>query len=399
VKLRIPTARAFKPLVPPKRYKGASGGRGSGKTQFFCEAMVLDMLDGHRCLCLREVQNSIKDSDKQVVEDSIAKLGLEKLFRITDQEISGPRNSLMIFRGLQNHTASTIKSLEGFTRAFVDEAQTITKRSLELLTPTIRAPGSELWFGWNPELPDDPVDKFFRENAADPHFVHVKVNYNDNPWFPAELRQDMERDKRRDPEKYAHVWLGGYQRNSEARVFKNWRVESFETPLDVPRFYFGADFGFANDPAVMVRCWIRDRTLFVDYEVCSAGVEIDHTPAMFAKVPGAQQWPSVADSANPQSISYLKRHGFPRMTAAVKGPGSIEEGVEFLKSYDIVAHPRCRNTIDELTMYSYEVDDKTGEVLPKLKDKKNNVIDALRYATEPLRQTQTKRAYVNFMGR
>jgi phage terminase large subunit len=306
----------------------------------------------------------------------------------------------MIFRGLQNHTATSIKSLERCTRCFVDEAQDLTKRSLDLLTPTIRDPGSELWFCWNPTLPTDAIDRMFRENANDPDFIHVKSNYYDNPWFPDELRKDMERDKRRDPEKYAHIWLGGYQRNSEARVFHNWRVESFETPADVPRFYYGADFGFSVDPTVMVRCWIKGKTLFVDYEAWQVGCEIDDTPKLFAdKVPGSRQWPSVADSANPQSISYLKRFGFPKMTSAIKGPGSIEEGVEFLKSYDIVVHPRCKNVVDELTMYSYEVDPKTDEVLPKLADKKNHTIDSLRYATEPLRQVQSRQVQINHMGR
>lgn len=375
----------FLPLLKPKRYKGASGGRGGAKSHFFCEALVGDMLEGHRCVCLREVQNSIKDSDKQIVENKIAGLGLEKLFKVTDQEIVGPRDSLMIFRGLQNHTASTIKSLEGFSRAFVDEAQTISQRSLDLLTPTLRAPGSELWFSWNPDQPDDPVDKLFRENfPSDQHFIHVKSNYYDNPWFPDDLREDMERDKRRDPEKYAHIWLGEYQRNSEARVFHNWRVETFETPQDVPRFYYGADWGFSVDPTVLVRCWIKDRTLFVDYEAWEIECEIDRTPQLFDKVPGARKWPITADSANPQSISYMNRQGF-RITPAVKGAGSIEEGVEFLKSYDIVVHRRCKNVVDELTTYRYEIDQHTKKVLPKLADKKNHTIDSLRYAVEGIR--------------
>jgi len=391
----------FQPLLKPKRYKGASGGRGGAKSHFFCEALVGDMLEGHRCVCCREVQNSIKDSDKQIVEDKIVQLGLEKLFRVTDQEIIGPRNSLMIFKGLQNHTATSIKSLEGFTRAFVDEAQDITQRSLDLLYPTIRSPGSELWFSWNPNFPDDPIDKMFRENGGDPHFVHVKSNYYDNPWFPDELREDMERDKRRDPEKYAHIWLGEYQRNAEARVFRNWKVASFDTPDDA-RFYFGADWGFSVDPTVLVRCWVKDRTLFVDYEAWKVGCEIDHAPALFAGsdtqrparwanpggwpgIPGAAKWPITADSANPQSISYMHRQGF-QINPAVKGPGSIEEGIEFLKSFDIIAHPRCKNVIDELTMYSYEIDQKTDEVLPKLADKKNHTIDSLRYAVEGVRR-------------
>lgn len=341
--------------------------------------------DHHRIVCLREIQNSIKDSVKQLVEDKIAKLGLQELFQVTDQEIIGPNESLMIFKGLQNHTAMSIKSLEGFSRAFVEEAQTVSQRSLDLLTPTIRSPGSQLSFGWNPVNKTDPVDRMFAENAGDPDFVHVKVTYADNPWFPDELRRDMERDRRRDPDKYAHVWLGEYQQLSEARVFRNWKVEAFETPANA-RFYFGADWGFSVDPTVLVRCWFKDRTLYVDEEAWQVGCEIDRTPALFDKIPGSRRWPIKADSANPQSISYMFRHGFQNITASVKGPGSIEEGVEFLKSYDIIVHPRCRHVADELATYSYEVDDKTNEVLPKLADKKNHTIDSLRYAIEGVRR-------------
>lgn len=347
--------------------------------------LVEDMLEGHRCLCLREVQNSIKDSDKQIVEDKIAKLGLQKLFRITDHEIIGPKDSLMIFRGLQNHTTASIKSMENFTRAFVDEAQTISKRSLDLLTPTIRAPGSQLWFGWNPEKASDPVDRMFRENAADPGFVQVEVNYYDNPWFSDELRQDMERDKRRDPEKYAHVWLGGYQRSSEARVFHNWKVEEFETPADVRRFYLGADWGWI-DPTVLVRCYISGRTLFVDHEAWQTRCDLDKAPVLFDKIPGSRKWPITADSSNPQSIAYMRKCGF-NITHSVKGPGSIDEGIEFLKTYDIVVHPRCTHVIDELASYSYEVDKQTDEVLPVLADDKNHTIDSLRYAIESVRRS------------
>jgi phage terminase large subunit len=338
-----------------------------------------------RAVCLREVQNSIKDSVKQLVEDKIYKLGVESLFKITEQEIVGPNDSLMIFKGLRNHTASSIKSLEGFNRAFVEEAQTVSQRSLDLLIPTIRTPGSQLLFGWNPSKATDPIDKFFAENANDPDFVHVKVNYSDNPWFPDELRRDMERDRTRDPEKYQHVWLGGYLRNSEARVFHNWKVDSFETPSDA-RFYFGADWGFSIDPTVLVRCYLQDRTLFVDAEAYQVGCEIDRTPALFDKVEGSRAWPIRADSARPETISYMRRNGFPKMASATKGPNSVMDGIEFLKSYDIIVHPRCKHLIDELTLYSFKTDPLTGEVLPVLEDKKNHIIDALRYALEGVRR-------------
>lgn len=376
----------FQPLLAPRTYKGAKGGRGSGKSHFFAELLVEQcVLDHTRAACLREVQLSIKDSVKQLIEDKITGLGLSDLFRITEKEICGPNDSLFVFRGLQNHTAASIKSLEGFNRAFVEEAQTISQKSLDLLYPTFRDDGTELYFAWNPTHANDPVERFFRENEGDDDFICVTANYRDNPWFPDKLHRDMLRDQARDPDKFSHIWLGQYQQISEARVFRNWTVRRFDTPPDV-RFYFGADWGFAIDPTVLVRCWISGRTLYVDEEAWQVGCEIDKTPALFDAVGGSRKWPIKADSSNPQSISYMARHGFGNIGPAVKGPGSVEEGVEFLKSYDIVVHPRCKHVIDELTLYSYEVDRQTGEVLPRLADKKNHTIDALRYAIEGVRR-------------
>lgn len=343
------------------------------------------MLSEHtRVACLREVQDSIKDSVKQLVEDKIATLGVDSKFKITDKEIVGPHESLMVFKGLKSHTATSIKSLEGFRRAFVEEAQTISQRSLDILTPTIRAPGSSLLFGWNPFSAKDPIDVLFAENVGDPDFVLVSVTYRDNPWFPPELRRDMERDRRRDPEKYQHVWLGQYQRNSEARVFKNWRIDTVEIPKDA-RPYYGADWGFAIDPTVLVRSWIIGRTLYIDQEAYEIGCPIDRTPSLFDKVEGARRWPITADSARPDTIDYMQRYGYPHVQAAKKGPGSLEDGIEFLKSFDVVVHPNCTHVIDELTHYSYKVDKLTGEVLPALDDKKNHTIDAVRYSAEQVR--------------
>ena len=242
----------------------------------------------------------------------------------------------------------------------------------------------------------DPIERLLvgPDRVADS--IVVEANYVDNPWFPDGSREEMEYDKRRDPDRYAHVWMGKYQQASEARVFRNWRVEEFKTPDDA-RFYFGADWGFSIDPTVLVRCWIKGRTLYVDFEAWKIGCDYDHTPALFAGssnrwqnpfgwagIPGANKWPIIADSSNPQAISYMQRMGF-SMSPAVKGAGSVEEGVEFLKSYDIVVHPRCPHVIDELSTYSWEVDKRTEEILPKLADKKNHTIDSVRYAVEPLR--------------
>jgi phage terminase large subunit len=139
---------------------------------------------------------------------------------------------------------------------------------------------------------------------------------------------------------------------------------------------------------VLVRCYIEGRTLYVDHEAYGVGVEIVDTPALFLTVPGSETWPIVADSARPETIAHMRRHGFPKIMPAVKGPRSLEEGVEWLKSHDIVVHPRCVHLIDELTLYSYKADPLTGAVLPVLDDRDNHVIDALRYACEGARRVQ-----------
>lgn len=398
--LKIETPRAFIPLLGSQRFKGISGGRGSGKSHFVAEALIEEAATGHvRVACLRETQISIKDSVKQLLEDKIRALSVEGLFEITEREIRGPNDSLFIFRGLQNHTAASIKSLEGFNRAWVEEAQTISQKSLDIATPTFRRPGTQMLFTWNPNLPTDPVDVFFRENEGDPDIVHIKVDYRNNPWFPEELERDMERDKRRDPDKYSHIWLGEYQRNSEARVFRNWQIGILEVPSGA-RSYYGADWGFAIDPTVLVKVYLmpNSRTLYIEREVYKVGCDIDHTPALFDRIDGgeARKWPIVSDSARPETISYMRKNGYPRIRGALKGAGSVEDGIEFMRSHDIVVHPDCRHTIDELTLYSYKTDPLTGEVLPVLEDKHNHVIDACRYAVEAMRRATSQTVFGSY---
>lgn len=326
---------------------------------------------------------------KRLIEDKIQQFGVGSMFRVLNTHIETPGDGVIIFQGMQNHTAESIKSLEGFDRAWFEEAQSCSQRSLDLLRPTIRKPGSELWFSWNPDKDTDPVDKLLRGKDRHKDAIVVRANYRDNPWFPDVLREEMEWDKRRDPEKYDHVWMGGYRKNSEARVFKNWRIgkpEEFKVSRST-RFWFGADWGFSIDPTVLIGVYIEGRTLYIWREAYQVGCEIDRTPQLFDKIVAgmARKWPITADSARPETISYMRRNGYPNMKPAIKGPGSVEEGVEFLKSYDIVVHPECAHSIDELSHYSFKVDEKTGEVLPILEDKKNHVIDAIRYAIEPLR--------------
>lgn len=384
--LRIDTAAVYEPLLAPARYKGAHGGRGSGKSHFFgelwLEENVRRKLD---CVCLRETLKSLEFSVKKLLEEKITRFNAGAYFDVQDRRIFSKRGGVTIFEGMQNHTSESIKSLEGFDRAWFEEAQNASNKSLTLLRPTIRKPNSEMWFGWNPDLATDPIDDLLRGEHLPPGAVVVKANYTDNPWLPQELRDEMEYDKRRDPDKYAHVWLGEYRRNSEARVFKNWTVEEFEIdPKATIRQ--GADWGFSVDPTVLVQCWIEGRKLYVPHEAYRVGCEITDTPALFMQVPDSERWAIVADSARPETISHMQRNGFPKIMSAVKGAKSLEEGVEFLKSFDIVVHPRCKHLIDELTLYAYKTDKLTAQVLPVLDDKDNHVIDALRYACEGARR-------------
>jgi phage terminase large subunit len=387
--LEIPTPRKFVPLLRPARYKGAHGGRGSGKSHFFAELLVERCLmePGLRAVCIREIQKSLNQSVKRLIEDKIAALGVGSRFGVQESVIRTPGNGLILFQGMQNHTADSIKSLQGYKIAWGEEAQSLSKRSLKLLTPTIREPGSELWFSWNPESSEDPVDEMFRgkERITGDDVVCVEANWRDNPWFPAELERDRQRDFTRDPDGYGHVWEGGYVTVSDAIIFRRRVVvEEFGDPPEGTQLRFGADWGFSQDPTTLVRCWIRgsgdDAELMVDYEAGGIGVELDETAALFDEVPGSRDWPIWADSARPETISYVRRQGF-AIDAAEKWQGSVEDGIAHLKAFKrIVVHPRCVETAREFRLYAYKVDRLTGKVLPIIVDQFNHRIDALRYA-------------------
>jgi phage terminase large subunit len=400
MELEIQTPRVFLPLLADgKRYRGAHGGRGSGKSFFFAELLIERcLMQRTHAVCVREVQKTLDQSVKKLIEENIEKFNLGSLFEVQQSKIIGPNNSLVIFQGMQDHTADSIKSLQGFDIAWVEEAQSLSQRSLDLLRPTIRAPGSELWFSWNPGKDTDPIDALLRGATPPTDSIVVQANWRDNPHFPDVLLAEMEYDRKRDPDKYAHVWEGAYLQRSDSKVFKNWSIDEFEAPPDAVH-RFGADWGFASDPTTLVRCHIIGRKLYIDYEAYQVGCEIVDTPALFMSVPESEKWPMVADSARPETISHMRRNGFPKIQAAIKGPKSVEEGVAWLQSFDIIVHPRCKHVIDELTLYSYKIDQLTDIVLPVLADKDNHMLDAVRYALEGARRAQNavKRVEVQTM--
>lgn len=211
--LQSKVARVFKPLLAPARYKGAHGGRGSGKSHFFAEEGVKTCirLRGRRIVCVREVQKSLKESVKRLIEDKIGAMGVVGQFDIRNDHIVTPGGGVILFQGMQDHTAESIKSLEGFDVAYVEEAQTLSARSLEMLRPTIRKDGSELWFSWNPRNAEDPVDKFLRGLNPPKSAAVVQANWRDNPFFPSVLAEERDHDRTANPDRYGHIWEGDYE--------------------------------------------------------------------------------------------------------------------------------------------------------------------------------------------
>ena len=225
--LKIPTAKVFEPLLQPARYKGVFGGRGSGKSHFFGELLVetCQAERGTLAVCILEAQRTLAQSSKRLIESKITSLGVGSGFKLFNDKIETPGGGLIIFRGLQDHTAEAIKSLEGFRIAWIDEAQTLSARSLALLRPTIRAENSELWASWNPRRKSDAIDDFLRARKP-PGAIVVSANWRDNPWFPAVLEEERRTDRSLYPDRYEHVWEGDYVRAFEGAYFAQMLTEA-----------------------------------------------------------------------------------------------------------------------------------------------------------------------------
>lgn len=380
--LTLDIAEAFGFLFQPARYKVAYGGRGGGKSWSIARALLAQAYAKPlRILCAREFQSSIADSVHKLLSDQIDATGLAPWFEVQKTTIiAKTTGSQFIFKGLHRNIQG-IRSTEGADICWVEEAQTVSEESWRILIPTIRTAGSEIWISFNPMQETDPTYQRFVVHPP-PDALVRKVGWEANPWFSDTLDRERRYMLATDPDAYEHVWGGACQQISEATVLRGKViVQSFATPDDAD-FYFGVDWGFAESPTVMVRCYMADDCLYIDHEAYSVGCELDHTDALFDCVPGARDWPIKADSARPETISFMRRRGF-NIAAAEKWPGSVEDGIAHLKAFrKIIVHERCPRTAQEARLYSYKIDAKTGQVLPKIVDAHNHCWDAVRYALD-----------------
>lgn len=402
--------------LPPKlipifsgeaRYRGAYGGRGSAKTRsfalmtavrayMFAEAGVSGVI-----LCGREYMNSLEDSSMEEVKQAIRSVPwLDAYFEIGERFIR-TKNRLVwyTFAGLR-HNLDSIKSKARILIAWIDEAENVTETAYIKLFPTVRESGSEIWVTWNSETEGSPTDNRFRKSPPEGAKI-VELNYTDNPWFPEVLEQERQNDRARlDDQTYAWIWDGKYRENSDAQVLSGkYRISEFEPQESWDGPYYGIDWGFSQDPTTGVKCWINDKTLYVEYDAGKVGLENDDiAPYLIARLPGIEQHVIRADSARPETISHVKRRGLPRIEPVEKWSGSVQDGIAHLRSYsEIVIHSRCTKTIHEFRTYSYKVDRMTGDVLTDIVDANNHYIDAIRYSLGPLVRRNGGYSWSNFV--
>jgi phage terminase large subunit len=364
-------------------------------------AAIWGVVEPLRILCVREFQASIKDSFHAELKAAIASepwlvaaydVGVDYL----RSKINGTE---FLFKGLYNNLTS-VKGTANIDLTIAEEAEDISEDAWVALEATIlRKLRSECWIIWNPKDEGSPTDTRFRTgvSANDPDYAIVELNADDNPWFPIGLKKL--RDKQResfDQAKFDWIWKGAYLTNDESKIFAGCWKEGIRFPDSTWHGpYHGLDFGFSMDPTAAVRCWISpdESELYIDKEAGKVGLELDDTAEfLIERIPGIEKEPVIADSARPESISHLskaktpnglpKKHYLQRIEGAVKGPGSVEDGIDHLKTYSIIVHPGCAEVQKEFKKYSFKVDRLTGEVTRTIVDKYNHYIDALRYAVE-----------------
>ena len=380
--------RWFHDFLKPCRYKILYGGRGGGKSWVVADFLLLKSLEVKgTILCCREFQNSISVSVLSLLKDRIEKLGLEDHFIVKANEIICKSTGVnFIFSGLDKNIGS-IKSIHNIIYCWVEEGAYISRNSWTVLTPSVRAPNSEIIVTFNPLNKDDVVyNDFIASNENLEDVMVKKISYKDNPYYSEAIHKERLKDlKVQDNDTYQHIWEGECLEHSDAQVFKGrWQPKRFQEPENV-HYYYGLDFGFSKDPTACIRCCITDDNefLYITHEAVKVKLDINKTADFLRKrIPDIDKYTIYADNARPETISQLKKENGLVVKAVEKGKGSIEDGIEYIKKFKIIIHPRCVETIKEFKKYQYKTDKRSGEITNKIEDANNHCIDALRYALE-----------------
>ena len=388
----------LQPLFKPCRLKVAHGGRGSAKSWGFARALLIEAAQKPlRVLCAREVQKSIKDSVHRLLSDQIQAMGLGHLYEVLDNEIRGKNGSLFLFAGLSSHTVESIKSFEGVDRVWVEEAQTVTKRSWDVLTPTIRKEDkkagttSEIWITLNPDMETDETYQRFVANPPPESFV-VQMNWRDNPWWPAVLESERLETQRRDPDNYANIWEGEPRRVSEGAIYRH-EIEALyadnrvrAVPYDpLLKVHTVWDLGFADSMAIglwqrssaEVRCigYIEDNYRTLDYYVA----KLEKLPYRWGTDYLPHDGRARDFKTGKSTEDHLREMG---RKPVVLNVSSIEEGIKaarmmFPRVY--FDKDKCSGLVEHLKRYTRSINQQTREPGAPLHDEHSHASDMFRY--------------------
>lgn len=384
----------LRPLFRPARYKVAHGGRGSAKSWGFARALLIQAAQKPlRVLCTREIQKSIKDSVHRLLSDQIQALGLGQFYEVLETEIRGRNGSIFLFAGLAQHTVESIKSFEGVDRVWIEEAQVVTKRSWDVLTPTIRAVGSEIWMSLNPDMEtDETYQRFVANPPADA--IVIEMNWRDNPWFPEVLENERQETLRRDPDNYDNIWEGVPKRVSEGAIYrleverlyadKRARRVPYDPLLPVDTVW---DLGWADSMTIgmfqrsstEVRCidYIEDSHRTLDWYVG----QIEKRDYRWGKdfIPHDGRAKDFKTGKSTEELLHALRKKKPHVLPAE----SIEEGIKaarmmFPRVY--IDEDKCERLLECLKRYRRAISQSTGEPGAPLHDEYSHGADMWRYA-------------------
>ena len=397
-------------LSKPARYKVLYGGRGGSKSHSIAKTLLIEGLkQPERILCAREIQSSISDSVLKLLEDQVSLLGLNSFYEVQRNAIYGKNGTQFIFAGLRHNLAS-IKSMEGCTKVWVEEAQTVSKQSWDVLIPTIRREGSEIWVSFNPELDTDETYKRFVLNPPSDAIVR-KINWDDNPWFPEVLRLEMEELKVRDYDAYLNVWEGHCKQTIDGAVYAKELQNATEQgricrvppapgkPIDT---YW--DLGKRDHTSIWFAQLLQGEYRIIDFYQ-NRGEDLTHYLRHLQNKPylyGMHYLPHDANHDRLGSVTIKKQVDsvYPGKVKIVERISFISAGIEATRSIFPLCYfdeEKCADGLQALRRYKYDVDPTTGGYSKQpLHDENSDAADSFRQIGQSISSQKPKKIHKDF---